>query len=99
MFFFYLTVVSLSRVENLPVILDTLERTATCENSLSFRKVIGLFGGALGLRGRVRQSEYDGSLVQRGHLLDNVLGEDLTLTRSSDYSGRLHVIDYLAELF
>ena len=81
------------------MILDTLERTATSENSLAFGEVIGLFGGALGLGGRVGKSEYDGSLVQRGHFLDNILGEDLTLTGSSDYSRRLNVIDYLAELF
>ena len=68
-------VVALAGLEGLAVHVECRERRSGGEDGAAFGGLVGLLGGAFGLRGRVRQGEDHGSLVERGHVFEDLFGK------------------------
>ena len=73
-------IVALRGLQALSIPLKRLERGPRGKNSRPVRPVVRLFGRALGTAGGIGEGEDDGSVVVAACLLDDLLGEEATLT-------------------
>lgn len=60
---------------------------------------VGFFGGAFGFRGRIAEREYDWSLVECGHFLDDLFRECFSLRCAANQRIGLDKVDRSLQRF